>query len=341
MSYLLSAVFTALPGFAAVLFFDTFFERRWQGPTFWGCYALWVTLDFALLNSLQLRPSVLHTLLGIGYFFAISFSFRGKLAMKFLFSVIWYATTYLMDFLFALGTLALFHMDMQDLRASPLLFTTECLISAFSILLVAMAVKSLSRLRKGGGIAWPRALLSGLYPLATLMVLLAFFDFSSNNPLGTDFLSGCLVFLIAATLAVLLLVDWMEKAEQKNAENLSLTQQLSTQAENMDALANAYAAQRKMTHNFNAYLSTLNALLQRNETAEAAAYLKEVQANQTERILIVNSHNPALDAILNQKAYRAVKYDIDIQFEINNLADLKINPVDCTVLLSNLLDNAM
>lgn len=65
------------------------------------------------------------------------------------------------------------------------------------------------------------------------------------------------------------------------------------------------------------------------------------QEQQTERALMVNTHNSAIDAVLNQKGYAAQKQHIDIQFEVNDLSPLQIELIDCTVVLGNLLDNAI
>lgn len=66
-----------------------------------------------------------------------------------------------------------------------------------------------------------------------------------------------------------------------------------------------------------------------------------MRVRQTERILLVNTHNPIIDAILNQKGYAAKEQDIDLHFEINDLSDVAIPSVDLTVVMSNLLDNAI
>ena len=63
--------------------------------------------------------------------------------------------------------------------------------------------------------------------------------------------------------------------------------------------------------------------------------------NKTKRILLVNTHHAALDALLNQKALVAKNRKIDIQFSVNDLSPIKIDMVDLTVVISNTLDNAI
>ena len=62
---------------------------------------------------------------------------------------------------------------------------------------------------------------------------------------------------------------------------------------------------------------------------------------QSERILLVNSHNAAIDAVLNQKGYIGKKQGIDMRFRVNDLSALRLPRVDVTIVLGNLIDNAM
>ena len=113
------------------------------------------------------------------------------------------------------------------------------------------------------------------------------------------------------------------------------------QSANIKALGNSYKAQRKMTHEFRSYLFALSDMLANGDTEAAQSYLDELKVRQTERILLVNTHNPIIDAILNQKDYAAREQDIDLHFEINDLSEVAIPSVDLTVVMSNLLDNAI
>ena len=71
------------------------------------------------------------------------------------------------------------------------------------------------------------------------------------------------------------------------------------------------------------------------------SYVRSLQSAQTSRILLVNTHHSALDALLNQKALVARNRSIDVQFRVNDLSAVKIDLVDLTVIISNTLDNAI
>ena len=66
-----------------------------------------------------------------------------------------------------------------------------------------------------------------------------------------------------------------------------------------------------------------------------------LQEQQTDRILIANTRNSTIDALLNQKAQVAKKNNIDIRFKVNDLSGIQVAPIDLVIIIGNLLDNAI
>lgn len=151
---------------------------------------------------------------------------------------------------------------------------------------------------------------------------------------------ACLV-MCAVDMVALFLLDQLEATAQMQGGIGRCTSARRVQSANVKALGNSYKAQRKMTHEFRGYLFALSDMLANGDTAAAQTYLDELKVRQTERILLVNTHNPIIDAILNQKGYAAKEQEIDLHFEINDLFEVAIPSVDLTVVMSNLLDNAI
>ena len=142
-------------------------------------------------------------------------------------------------------------------------------------------------------------------------------------------------------VAALLLLDHLEQSAVNREKLVAATQRARVQDENIQALSQAYAGQRKMTHDYRAQLSTLSELLEQGNMVEAKSFLSEMKDHQSERILLINTHNAAIDAVLNQKGYTAQRQEIDMRFRVNDLSALKLPRVDVTIVLANLLDNAL
>ena len=147
--------------------------------------------------------------------------------------------------------------------------------------------------------------------------------------------------MLFADVMTFVLIVWNEKDERLKGENLTLTARARTQAESIEALSASYAAQRKLTHNFNAHLATLSSYLDNEQIKDAQDYITTLQEQQTDRILIANTHNSTIDALLNQKAQVAKKNSIDIRFKVNDLSGIKVAPIDLVIIIGNLLDNAI
>ena len=116
---------------------------------------------------------------------------------------------------------------------------------------------------------------------------------------------------------------------------------MEIQTDSIVALERSYRNQRQATHEFQNQLQTIYELLLNEQASQAQEYIRQLQSQQTARILVVNSHHPIIDAILNHKYQTAKGHGIDFQIQVNDLSRLSIGTDELVVLLSNLLDNAI
>lgn len=172
-------------------------------------------------------------------------------------------------------------------------------------------------------------------------MLLTFLSILRSSSIETHFILPCSILLVISDVSVLILFDQIEQSESNRQKTLTLEQKLQLQGESFSELSKLYTENRKTAHDFRAHLDMLSSLLENGETTEASRYLNNIRTKQTTRIFLVNCHHPVLDALLNQKARLAQEKRIDIRFKVNDLSALTIDPTDITVILSNLLDNAI
>ena len=205
----------------------------------------------------------------------------------------------------------------------------------------AYIVKKIHPLKRASSIRWPILFLTFLFPLASFVVLLTLIFTSVNSPDNSSAFLLCGIFLVIANIAVFLLLDWVDSSDEAIKQKLALEQTVQLQAQNMEALGKAYSAQRKITHDFNSQLETIGCLLKSDDSKDAIEFVTALHAKQTTRSLLVNTHHPIVDALLNQKAYIAKDKNIQIHFEVNDLSNLQLDSVDITTILGNLLDNAI
>ena len=166
-------------------------------------------------------------------------------------------------------------------------------------------------------------------------------DGYKNHQISPGLLLFCAMFSSCVNVSVFYLISWLEQAAHLKEENLTLQSQIKAQKDGIEALGNSYAEQRKLTHDFNAHINLLQNYLVNGKIDEAKRYTTRLKEQQTERILLVRTHNSTVDAILNQKGYVAKKHKIDIRFAVNDLSEIFIDPMDLTIVMNNLLDNAI
>lgn len=184
-------------------------------------------------------------------------------------------------------------------------------------------------------------LLSFLFPAAShAMLLMIFQNFQDAADISESVVFFCCA-LAVTNIAILYLINLIEKSTEDLKETALLNQQMDIQTEHILALEKSYRAQRQVTHDFRNQLQAISDLLAMGELNAAKDYVQQLQGQQTTRIFTVNSHHPIIDAVLNHKYQTAKEHSIDIQVQVNDLSQVKIDTDMLIVLLSNLLDNAI
>ncbi len=131
------------------------------------------------------------------------------------------------------------------------------------------------------------------------------------------------------------------KQTQPDDDMLLLRQNMEMQRDSMTALEANYRMQRRSAHEFEHHIQVLRDLLDRGETEAARDYLNRLKKNRSIHVMSVSSNHPVIDVILNQKYQTAQENEIKMQIKVNDLSALTIPTDFLSVVLTNLLDNAM
>lgn len=339
MEYWLSALFCFMEYLFMAILFDAFFERRLHGWQYWSVFCLFWLLDALYVNIVNTTISVLKILGCIVLLFLVNLAlYRGWFGIRLLITTLGYAFLYLSGLLIDSCLLSILAIDYETYISNRALFVLTSIGNYIFLMLLALLLRLFHRPR---GRVHPTGVWAVLlFPLASLILLFPLYSIFFRWPDSFVPLVLSVTVLIFANAGVIILVEWLEQNVLLREQVLTANERLAAQQKSVEALSTAYASQRKLTHDFRHHLSTLAGLLP-DTASEAAQYLKELQEQQTERVLTVSSHHAAVDAVLNQKAQYAQKRGIDIRFEVNDLSALCVPEADCTVVLANLLDNAI
>ncbi|QUH24715.1 sensor histidine kinase [Serpentinicella alkaliphila] len=94
-------------------------------------------------------------------------------------------------------------------------------------------------------------------------------------------------------------------------------------------------------HDFNNYISTIYGLIYLDKIAEAKEYLKSLAERVSWNSRIIDINHPIIAALINVKMERALRDNIDMEIDVNIPKELPYDLIDLTVVLGNLLDNAI
>ena len=152
-----------------------------------------------------------------------------------------------------------------------------------------------------------------------------------------------LLIVMASTGALLIVYTniYMKEKERSEAYAKAMEQNLSQQLYYMETLEEAIGRLKSERHDFNHHLGVMYALLEDCESEKARNYAASLVDAAREYRSMVNIPYSMVRAMLNYKLSAARERGISLRLDINLPGGLKLNEADLTVILGNLLDNAM
>ena len=340
MEYIISALWFALECVAFFLFASAFLPYRYNRKR----TILMAICIFTLLLFSQIFPLPALVLSLFALIFGIClivFLFKGRLALRLFIGLLDYIIVAAMDAIVLFGASTILRISLDELVWKKGMYTV--LVTAGKILSVFLAwlVTRLHPFHKLHPLRPKWMLLVSFFPLTSLFMLMALFLICRDQRDLTQPVAFFCIFLGIANVAIVYVVSLIEQDTEVKQQNNILSQQMEIQTASILALDKAYRQQRQTTHDFQNHLCTISDLLAQKSYETAAKYVRELSQAQTSRILIVNTHHPIIDAILNQKYQMAVESQIEMRFCINDLSGIQLSASELVVLLSNLLDNAI
>ncbi len=186
---------------------------------------------------------------------------------------------------------------------------------------------------------WLRIL---FFPVATFAATLSLVRILYIEPYLAKELFICMFILLLADLMAILLLNYLELHRQSMLENTILRQNLKLETEHIEALKDAYAEQRKQTHDFQNQLSVLHGLAKHNASHEEfSEYLEKTLSITFPATIYVNTNRLVVDIILSQRYSAAKNKGITFRTALTDLSDFPLPDDALVVVLTNLIDNAI
>lgn len=340
MELLISAFWSILEIISFHFFLSSFLARKTTKKVYFISYAsIWL---LPIIHTWTVFPTLYVQIISIVAWLALCIiNYQGSFLRKILFFVLTYTSLYLIDSVVLYGTSTIIGISVTELVWKKFLYTLIATTSKLTALLICWIVFHVRTVKKSGSLPTRWLLLMLLFPAVSLVMLLTIY----NSAQGQEDLSVMnvifCVFLAVANVAIIYLIQLMEKATEEAKNMALLKQQMEVQTDSILALEQNYRAQRKATHEFHNQLQTIYSLIGTGEYTSAQDYIQQLQGAHPTRIFTINSHHPIIDAVLNHKYQLANDSTIDIRIQVNDLSGVSISTDHIVVLLSNLLDNAI
>lgn len=340
MEYLISAVWIGLELLCSIFFSGAFLTKKHKN-TLYTLVIVFIWFFMGVYSNLPINQFFKQILLVVILTGVSSLLYEGTFIVHFFLAIICYVFIAAIDAITVNGMCSLLEISYETLIWRKLTYIT---LTTVDKLIAVFLAWLLNRLRKKGCLGKMHGkwlLLSTLFPSVSVMMFLMFFY---HVPRDEDISISIVLFssiLMVANIAMLYIVDSIEKATVHEQNSRLLKQQIALQSANYNALKENYSMQRKATHEFERHIQVLRDLLDREEYESAKNYVCQLQANRTLRVFSINSNNPVVDVVLNQKHQLAQENGITMRVQVNDLSSIPIQTDDLVVLLSNLLDNAI
>ncbi len=182
-----------------------------------------------------------------------------------------------------------------------------------------------------------------LFPVITVIMLSAILTTFRNeeNIEELQVLCGIGLGLVIMNFLVFYLLEDIISREEDAREKESLEIQGKNQIEMYSKMQENFESQKSEVHEFKNHLMCMQSLVEAHKYEELQSYIKKINGEIVSGVMIIDTNNAIVNAVINTKYREAVQKHIVLVFRVNDLSQIKMEESDLVVLLSNLLNNAI
>ncbi len=193
------------------------------------------------------------------------------------------------------------------------------------------------------GVSKGLSLLLFIQPIATVFVTLVIYKCTYEvRSIPTFLYTAVAVLMIASNLVTLFLIYRQKDYVESKARLVFADEQIKNQLTHYEELYRYQSEIRTFRHDIKNKLLSVSGLLADGQIQTAIDAIKgEVDFLDEEGNGIINSGNPAIDAVLQSKLLVAERKGINLSFSVKISDKINIDLLELGVLIGNALDNAL
>ena len=313
--------------------FNAFFEIKYEKIVTFA-FGLYFVMTASVY--LFLRIPIMMLITSFGGAAALTFLYRGNTGIKLLTTIITMFGLGVIETMtgFALNSLRADIDVFSQLNIYPVLsfVFTSILFMFFARLITSFS--DIGRTGKMGSFEWLNMILIPLFSIVLLTMVI-----SSNVEANKVIIIGILILIIDFTLFYLF--DRLSKyyREQEEIEVLNIQKrmyvnQLKYMNEHMDKV-------QKINHDFNKHIVSIREMINEGKNEKAANYMNNMVGRMEKGYNWSRSGNITVDSLVNHYLNSLDPEITKIKSLVDIDKELGINDVDITIILGNLLENAV
>ncbi len=175
-------------------------------------------------------------------------------------------------------------------------------------------------------------------PIITLFIIVVLFN---SGGLSNTLLIFSITFMFMINIITFTLFDSLIVSFEYRMEKKMLMQQNNYYESQFELMKRISETTRAFRHDFMNHLTVIQSLSKKEEKATLDGYLSELQQVYTQQKEYIRTGNVVIDSILNCKLQEAEIHEIPVVHDINIPEEMDFSSFDMTVILSNLMDNAI
>lgn len=206
------------------------------------------------------------------------------------------------------------------------------------LFIVSMTVSGFKNIKNDNALPKSSWIALLIVPVLSLFILAMLFGFEGLSAYDVAFSVAA---ILTTNFTVFFLFDRVAKLYREHQESALIKQQNEYYVNQLLFVEELHEASGKLRHDIKNHLITINSYLDKNDIGEAKKHISSIIGAYQNKIEIVHTGFPAIDGLINSKLQSAYDAGIKINIKTSLPSDFCFSSFDLTVILGNLLDNAL
>ncbi len=204
--------------------------------------------------------------------------------------------------------------------------------------LVVLILNNFKNIKKGESVPISYWLSIFLIPSGSLYLIIMLF---SAQGLTSRQVLAALILTFLINIVTFHLYDVIVAALSERMQNLLILEQNKYYDKQLETMKSSLQTTSEIRHDLKNHMFSIRSLIEKGDTKESLNYISEIMEDIGGSKNVSTTGNNVIDSIINFKILEAAQNGIRTDLDLKIPANLDIPSFDITIILGNLLDNAI